>query len=245
MRIFARTVLVTMIMTVAVLAAWSLIRESSSTGSASAASALQVPSYCIPPELPGIRSLLSKTSNPSARQLLLVKLKAAEQAAQDCAASATAHPPAKKPGVAALLPTVVPAPTAALAAGIQHAELMPASNFLPASDGYNMWTGTVNGHLLGVFAGSISSPNDPALQSHPDWASQPELHEQGALRVEVDGNGLTANEYPTPGRHGALQFVSSCGSLLVLRSADNTTFTFDAAALAFVARSTSCPPSTP
>jgi len=153
----------------------------------------------VPPELSGIKQLLVRTADPRARQFLLAKEEAAQQAALDCAANATAHPPAPKPaGLAGvLLPTSISALAATLPVGIQHAELLPVDDFLPAQDGENTWAGMVNGHAVQVFAGSVSDPDENWQQYHPDGVSHPELHVQGALRVVLDYDGLKASQYPT------------------------------------------------
>ncbi len=245
MRVFLRITLVTTLITIAVLAAWSLVQRSASTGAASAASALQVPRYCIPPELAGIRSLLARTTDPAARRALQAKQTAAEQAARACAANATARPPAPKSANAGPLPTQIPAATPTMPAGIQHAELLPVGDFLPAEAGNNTWAGVVDGHALEVFAGSLLDANGNWQAEHPDWVARPELHVQGALRVIVDGDGLKATEYPTASRHGALHLVDACGSTLVLQAADGTLFAFDISTLQYQNPAPSCPAPTP
>ncbi len=231
-----RTTLITMLITVIALIGWSLARQSNSTEIARAASGLQVPPYCVPPELAGIQELLARTTDPNSRQLLLAKEKDAEKAALDCAANATVHPPAQKPSKAGLLPTLVPAPTPTLQVGIQHAELLPAENFLPTEDGNNMWAGFVNGQAVQIAAGSIQDDN---WQDHPSWPAQ------GAIRVITNYGGLKAITYPTPSRNGAAYMSAACGNILVLQSTDDTVFTFDVAALTYVSNSTSCQMPTP
>ena len=248
MRVLLRSTLITLVISIGAITAWLVFNNSGAAAAVDAASELQVPRYCVSPELSAIRQLLGSTTDPAARQVLLAKQKAARQAALECAANATAHPVAPKPtGLAApFIPTSVPVPTGTLEAGIRHAELLPAGDFLPAEDGNNMWAGTVNGRTIQVFAGSVSGADDNWQQTHPDWAQQPELHVQGALRVILDFDASKINEYPTPGRHGPLHLVAACGSMLILQAADNTLFTFDVVGLAYLnGPSASCPTPTP
>jgi len=245
MRTLLRTTLITMLITTVALAGWSFVRQTNGTKNAKAASGLQVPSYCIPPELAGIQELLAKTTDPNGRQLLLAKEKDAEQAALNCAANATAHPPAPKPATAGLLPTSVPVATPTLQVGLQHAELLPVGIFIPIDNGNNMWAGFVNGQAVQIAAGSVRETDENWRQNHPDWQAHPELHTQGAIRVMVNYDGVNAITYPTPSRNGAVDLIAACGNLLILHAADNTIFTFDAAKLIFVNNTTSCTLPTP
>ncbi len=245
MRIFLRTTLGATLIVLAALTVWSLVQRSAAAQSASAASGLQVPSGCVPAELPAVQALIARTTNPGARAFLQAKANAAEQSALDCAASRSVRAPAVKPAIAALLPTTVPAPLPTQPPGIQHAELLPVGDFIPADTGYNLWSGTVNGHSVQVFTGSIAESDPNWQQAHPDWVAHPEQHVQGAVRVMTDNDGLNAGTYPTPGRHGLLNLVSACGSRLVLQAADGTFFTFDLVALAYVPNSSACPAATP
>ncbi len=238
MRVLLRSTLVTTLIVLAGLMLWWLIYKPNATDSASAALGLQVPWYCVPPELTAIRQLISQTNNPEARRTLQAKEAAAEHAALECAANATLHPPAVKPGQAVLLPTPAVASTPTLEVGLQHAELLPVGDFLPSDDGNNMWVGTVNGCDLQVFAGSTSGPDDNGQQNQPAQV-------QGALRLIVNGDGLHASEYRTPGRHGDVQLVAACGAILVAQAQDGTLFTFDAAALKYVQGPVSCPTAIP
>lgn len=237
MRTLLRTTLITMLVTITALIGWSFVHQSNSTENAKAASGLQVPSYCVPPELAGIKELLARTTDPNGRQLLLAKEKDAEQAALNCAANATVHPPAPKPATAGLLSTLIPAPTPTLQVGIQHAEVQPAGgSFLPEVDGNNLWAGYVNGQVVQIATGSV---RDDSWQDHPNWPVQ------GAIRVTINYDGLKAITYPTPSRHGTVHFVAACGSTLVLQATDGTTFVFDAATLTYVNNLTACPVPTP
>ncbi len=83
-----------------------------------------MPTYCNPAELAGIEEQLAKTTDPAARNLLLAKKQDAENAEQQCAADAAAHPAGKKPNsVGILVATTAPGPTATLQVGIQDAHL--------------------------------------------------------------------------------------------------------------------------
>ncbi len=238
MRVLLRSTLVTTLIVLAGLTVGWLIYKPNATDSASAAPGLQVPRSCVPPELAAIKQLISKTNDPQARRALQAKEAAGEQAALECAVNATLHPPAAKPDQAVLLPTPAVAPTPTLEVGLQHAELLPVGDFLPSEDGNNMWVGTVNGRDLQVFAGSTSGPNDNGQQNQS-------VQVQGALRLIVNGDGLHASEYRTPGRHGDVQLVAACGATLVAQAQDGTLFAFDAAALEYVQRPVSCPTATP
>lgn len=242
MRTLLRTTLITMLITLSALMLGLYMLHQSSTERAQAAGGLPVPSYCVEPALADIQEALTKTTNPS--QLLLGKEKALEQAELDCAANATAHPPAKKPTelVGVLLPTSIPAPTATLQVGIQDGHPNPSNIFVPTDDNNNTWNGSVNGNIVQIVAGFMREQDENWRQDHPEWVTQ---GAQGALYVVVNYDGLKGAIYTTPSRHGVVHFVAACGSTLVLQATDNTIFTFDAATLTYVSNSTSCPIPTP
>lgn len=250
MRTLLRTALVTMLVMFSILIAWSFIRSPNSAESAKAASRLPVPSYCVEPALAGIQEALAKTTNPS--QLLLGKKKALEQAELDCAANATAHPPAQKPNnfVGVLQPTSIPAtaPGPTLQFGIQHGDVGPAGgDFIPVPDGNNVWYGYVNSQIVVGVAGFIKDVDQNLLQEHPEWQAHPELHVQGGLEVTMnyDTPNHKLSEYPTPSRNGAVHFINACGNLLVLQATDNTIFTFDVSTMTYVNNSSTCLVPTP
>ena len=238
MRTLIRTASIAALITVAGLVSWYFARQSFFSGSAKAASAptLPVPSYCIPPEMAGLQELMTRTTNPKGQELLLVKVNAAEQAALNCAANATAYPPAPKPSTIIWPPTSIPLPTPTLQVGLQHDVLGPVGSFLPTEDGYNLWAGFVKGQAVEVGAGSI---DDPYWQNHPG------LPVQGALRVIINFDGLKGITYPTPSQHGVVQLIAACGDILVLQATDSTVFSFDVSQLAYVSNTSSCPAPTP
>ncbi len=238
MRTLLRTTLITSLITITVLIGWSLINRTNSAESANAASGLPVPTYCVPPELAGIQELLSKTTDPNARQILLAKEQDAENAALNCAANATAYPPAPKPTneVGVFLPTPIPGSTPTLQPGIQHAELNPVGNFIPAEDGKNLWVGLLNGQVVEL---AVGSTRDDSGQVNPN------LPAQGALRMTVNYDGLKGQTFPTPSRHGPVHLTAACGNVIVLLATDKTTFAFDIAHLAYLSNPSSCMSQTP
>jgi hypothetical protein len=125
--------------------------------------------------------------------------------------------------------------------GIQHAELLPSEDFIPIEDGQNMWAGNVDGRAVEIYAGSATAADENWQAEHPDWASQPELHLQGALRVVLDADPLHAGLFPTNGRHGALHLVAACEPLLIVQAADGKLFTFDVATMTYVNSPDACP----
>jgi hypothetical protein len=241
MRTFLRTTLITTLVVFSALLIWSWLHPINATQTAQAATGLNVPAYCIPPELAGINDLLSKTTNAEARNLLLAKKQDAENGALECARNATAHPPAKKPKNPVrveALPTNIPGPTATIQAGIQHGNLIPAppSRFIPLDDGNNLWEDRIAGKLVSVFAGYMRDDN---WQDHPDWPIQ------GAVVVWLNDLKKKGGEYPTPTQHGIVHFIAACGTKLFLQATDGTVFVFDAAAQAYVETAPACPTVTP
>jgi hypothetical protein len=87
----------------------------------------------------------------------------------------------------------------------------------------NMWTGTVNGNLVNVYAGSKADVDgQPGIWNTP---------EQGVLIYDTLGNG-TDGEYLTGTRAGRLTLTASNGTCLTVAAYDAdeyTIFTFDAA----------------
>lgn len=240
MRYVLRTALITLLVTLAVLGAWTRLRGAQSPA-ARAATNLQVPSYCVPPELASLEDMLARTSDPAARRALQAKEQAARQLAEDCAANAAAHPPAQKPSNAGPLPTSMPVAAPTLPDGIQHAELVPSADFLPTQDGNNAWAGMLNGRHVEVYAGAANQPDDSWQQEHPEWAAQPQLHLQGALRIVPDANPDAAALYATPGRHGTLQLIGACNGQLILQALDGTTWAFDLTSDSYSGKPASCP----
>jgi hypothetical protein len=252
LRTLLRTTLITALVTLAIFTGWYLMQRSNSVESAQAAPGLQVPSYCVPPELKGIEELLSKTTDPKGRELLLAKKKSAENAARECAAEAAIHPPATAvptwllESLKPTIPAETPIPDPTLQLGIQRGDVMGFGIFIPVMDDNNMWIGFVNDQTVAIVAGYIRM-EDGWQQDHPEWQDHPELHVQGALSVTVNygaPNGIP-HRYPTPSRNGAVHFIAACGNTLVLQAADGTIFTFDVTTLSYVDNSAACATPTP
>lgn len=239
MRTFIRTTTITMLFVLGVMSVWSFIRQSNVAKNVQAAPEGIAPAYCVQPELPGIKELLSKTTDSNAKQRLSEKKESLEQAELECIERAKANPPAQKPKdlVGILLPTPVPEPTPTMQMGIQTQELLPVGNFIPTTDGPNLWVGIIKGKVLEVATGSLREEDENWQQNHPEWVTQ---GPQGALYIVINRDGSNSAIYPTPSRNGSVYLVSSCGNVLNLEATDGTIFSFDVAILSYVENTSSC-----
>lgn len=91
----------------------------------------------------------------------------------------------------------------------------PAEDVLGQYDFSNYWVGEVRGAYLTVYAGIMDA--DPR---------------HGGVWVFRDGEPVDGF-LPTPAAAGGVRIVAEDGALLTLQAADGSTFTFDAARLAY------------
>lgn len=120
--------------------------------------------------------------------------------------------------VAALCPPASPRPVppeADVRYALETGIFEPAEDVLPEYDFSNYWVGEVGGAYLTVYAGIMDA--DPR---------------QGGVWVFREGEPVT-EFLPTPAAAGGVRIVAADGALLTLRAADGSTFTFDAARLAY------------
>lgn len=239
MRSLIRTTLSTAGIALGVLILLSTLYSASATTGAQASAGPARPSYCVPPELAGIEEQLAQ-KDASENPFLLARKQGALSAESQCAADATAYPPAAKSikNAGAARPVAMPSPTPTLQTGLQFNPLGVVGNFLPTQARYNAWAGSVDGNVVEVAAGALMETDENGRPEQPAWSV---TAAQGALNVVVNYAGLKAINYPTPARAGAVHLVAACGTTLVLQAADASIFTFDVAKMAYVSNPGACP----